>query len=292
MKFTPLLLLLIPCLASAQRDWSAVEIKTLPINSRIAYLVGSGGNVGVLHGPEGLMLVDDQYAPLSGKIQVAATGLTDSEIRFVVNTHYHGDHTGGNENFKVGGAVVVAHENVKSRLAKTFENTLLGRTMEAKDESFWPVVTFSQDITFYLNGEEVHIVHVKNAHTDGDALVHFKTSNILHTGDAFVRYGYPYVDVSAGGTIHGMIAAQKQILALCDEDTRIIPGHGELATAEDVRELLKMLEETKEIIATAKVAGETLEDLRARKPLESYHERWSGNFISSDLFTQIIYETL
>ncbi len=286
------ILLLLPTAILAQRDWSSVQIERTEVNNRISFLVGSGGNVGVLIGDEGVMIVDDQYAPLSEKIQAAIAEISSGQIRYTLNTHYHGDHTGGNENFKEAGAIVVAQDNVRDRLGKSWTNEILGRDMEAKSESFWPVITFSDEMTFHFNGEEVTLMYAPNAHTDGDALVHFKTSNIIHAGDLFVRYGYPFIDVSAGGTIDGMIAAQKKILSLCDDNTQIIPGHGQLSTKKDVQELLNMLEATKAIVTKAKEKGETLEDLMAREPLQDFHDRWNGSFITSDLFVQIIYETV
>lgn len=285
-------LFVIPSLAYAQRDWSQVEIKNNVVTNNISFLLGAGGNIGVLHGPDGVMIIDDQFAPLSDKIKTAIQEFAEGELKFVLNTHFHGDHTGGNENFKANGATIVGHENVRNRLGTSFTNELWDRVIEAKSESFWPVITFTKDMTFHFNGEEVNFVHVPSAHTDGDAIVHFKTSNVVHAGDAFVRYGYPFIDVSAGGSIDGMIAAQKKILEISNDDTRIIPGHGALATMAEVKELLKMLEETRDIVAKAKDSGKALEDLIAEKPLGAYHERWNGSFINSDVFVQTIYESL
>ncbi len=286
------LMLAIPLILAAQRDWDAIEIKTNPINDRISYLEGSGGNIGVLHGPEGIMIVDDQYAQLSEKIRIALSELSGSDLRFILNTHYHGDHTGGNENLSKDGATIVAHENVRKRLGTTFYSDLWERDIEAKPESFWPIVTFKSELTFYLNGEEIQIIHIPEAHTDGDILIHFKSSNILHTGDAFVRYGYPFIDVAAGGTMDGFIKAQEKILEVADADTKIIPGHGQISSIADVKELKQMLEETRKIVFEMKVARKSLNDCISAKPLADYHERWNGSFITSDLFVRIIYESI
>ncbi len=285
-------LLIFPLFVVAQRDWDAVEIAPNEVTGNINFLTGSGGNIGVLYGDDGIMLVDDQYAPLSEKIKAAVSELSTGDIKFVVSTHYHGDHTGGNENFKKDGALIIGQENVRERLGTTFYSSVWDRDVEEKSESYWPVITFDDDMTLHLNGEEVQLVHTPSAHTDGDALVYFKTSNVIHCGDAFVRYGYPFIDIAAGGSIDGIIAAQEKILALANADTKIIPGHGELATIEDVKELLAMLNATRQIVADAKSSGEKMEDLIGRNPLEAYHERWSGNFIDSDLFVQLIYESL
>lgn len=292
MKKLLLILFFAPFLASAQNDWSQVEVKNNPVEGNISFLTGAGGNIGVLYGPEGIMIIDDQFAPLSGKISETIGTFTEGNLKFVLNTHYHGDHTGGNENFKTAGATLVGHDNVRRRMSEDFKDEIRDRVVEAKPSSFWPVITFSTDLTFYFNNEEVQLIHVASAHTDGDALVHFKTSNVIHAGDAFVRYGYPFIDVAGGGSIDGIIDAQKKILELSNEDTKIIPGHGALATTAEVKELLKMLEETRGIVATAKSGGKALEDLIAEKPFAAYHDRWNGSFINSDLFVQLIYESL
>ncbi len=292
MKKLLLILLLLPFLASAQRDWRKIEVKNNPVKGNISFLTGSGGNIGVLHGPEGIMIIDDQFAPLSDKISETIGAFADGDLKYVLNTHYHGDHTGGNENFKNAGATIVGHDNVRSRMQTDFNDEVLKRQVVAKSEGFWPGITFSTDLTFHFNEEEVQLIYVADAHTDGDALVYFKTSNVIHAGDAFVRYGYPFIDVAGGGSIDGMIDAQKKILEISNEDTKIIPGHGALATTKEVEELLTMLEETKEIVVKAKDGGKSLEDLIPEKPFAAYHDRWNGNFISSDLFVQLIYESL
>ncbi|MDH5367542.1 MAG: MBL fold metallo-hydrolase, partial [Cyclobacteriaceae bacterium] len=213
MKRTIIILLifsfLYPLTMYGQTDWNAVKINTINITDNISYLNGRGGNIGVLHGVDGVMIVDDQYAELSDKIKKSLDSLSKNDLKFIVNTHYHGDHVGGNENLSKNGASIVAHQNVRKRLGITFYSSMWEREVESKPETFWPVITFNDEITFYFNEEEVHIIHIPKAHTDGDALIYFKTSNIMHTGDGFVRYGYPFIDVSAGGSIDGMIAAQE-----------------------------------------------------------------------------------
>ncbi len=292
MKFPLAIFLLIPISIFAQRDWDAIQIEEKKVTDNIYFLTGSGGNIGLITGENGNMIIDDQFAPLTDKITNQVMKIRDAKIQYVLNTHFHGDHTGGNENLKAGGAIIVSQDNVRTRMGTTFQNEIFKREVAAKSESFWPTITFSEDMTFHFNGEEINIVHVPRAHTDGDALVHFKTSNVIHTGDLFVRYGYPFIDVSAGGTINGIIAAQEKILALSDGNTKIIPGHGGLSDINDVKELLAMLKQTKAIVEEAKNKGESLEDLVAREPFKEFHERWSGNFINSDLFVQIIFDTL
>lgn len=285
-------LLLLPLISTGQ-GWDNVNIKTTKVAGNIYYLEGRGGNIGVLVGDDGVLLVDNQFAPLSDKIKAAVAEISDAEISFLINTHYHGDHTGGNENFKKDDVVIVAHKNVKDRMSTTFENTVLKRTMEAKAETFWPNMSIPLDkLGLSLFGENVDLIHVPGCHTDGDMIVHFKKANVLHTGDAFVRYGFPYIDVSAGGTIDGFIAAQEKILSLLNANTKIIPGHGQISDNKDVEELLTMLKETRAIVAKEKENGVALEDLLPKNPLKDYSEKWSGSFINTDLFVQTIYESL
>ena len=292
MKTQILFLAFIPFFVSAQ-GWGNVTIKTINVESNIYYLEGRGGNIGVLAGNDGVLLIDNQFAPLSEKIKAAVKEISDAKILFQVNTHYHGDHTGGNENFKKDGVIIMAHKNVKERMSTSFENTVLKRSMEAKPESFWPSVSIPlEKMGLSVFDEDLDLIHVPGCHTDGDMIVHFKRANVIHTGDAFVRYGYPYIDVSAGGTIDGFIEAQEKILTLADAHTRIIPGHGQISSIEDVKELLTMLKETCDIVAKQKNMGVSLEDLIPKEPLKAYHEKWSGSFINSDLFVQTIYESL
>ena len=269
-----------------------VEIKPVKVTDNIYYLLGRGGNVGVLIDQNESIIVDDQFAPLTEKILTAIASLTDKPVTHVINTHYHGDHTGGNENLKNKGVNIVAHSNVKKRLGLTFENIVFNRTIEAKSESFWPNMTIEEFEDNNKLKEQVEIIYVPNSHTDGDVFVHFKDSNVIHGGDSFVRYGYPYIDISSGGSIDGLINANKKILEFADSETKIIPGHGELASIEEVEELLNMLTETRLIIKEAKDNGVVLEDLIPQKPLKNYHERWSGSFIDSDIFVQLVYESL
>lgn len=285
--------ILSPILVFSQTDWASVEIKNIPVKGNISYLQGRGGNIGVLNGQDGLLIVDDQYAELSDKISAALEEISDGkELKYILNTHYHGDHTGGNENLSANGATIVAQENVKKRLSTTFYSAFWDREVEAKPESFWPNETFKDVKKMKFNDELIEIHHAPNGHTDGDVLVYFKSSNVIHAGDLFVRYGYPFVDIAAGGSIDGIIRAQNNILKLANDDTKIIPGHGELATVEDVKELRDMLMQTRKIVSDLKDQGKSLDECISMNPLAEYHERWNGNFITSDLFVRIIFETV
>jgi len=275
------------------QGWDDVQIKSNKVASNIYYLEGRGGNIGVLVGTDGVLLIDDQFAVLSEKIMNAVKEITDAPITYIINTHYHGDHTGGNENFKKEDVEIMAHKNVRARLAITFEDEIRGVTQKAKPESFWPTMDIPfNEIGLKLYDEEFDIVHVPSTHTDGDMIVHFKKANVIHTGDAFVRYGFPFIDVAAGGSIDGFIAAQEKILSLADANTKIIPGHGGMSSIDDVNELLTMLKEAKDIIESEKTSGVALEDLIPKNPLKEYHDRWNGSFITTDLFVQLVYESL
>ena len=197
--------------ASAQED---VSIEIVPVAAGVHMLIGQGGNIGVVAGEDGIFLIDDQFAPLTEKIKDAVATIGDGPIRFVFNTHWHGDHTGGNENLRGEGALIVAHENVRQRMSTEQFNAFFNSTQPPSPEAALPVVTFSEAVTFHLNGEEVHAFHVEPAHTDGDAVVHLRTSNAVHMGDLFFSTGYPYIDLSSGGSVNGLIDAAERVLAV------------------------------------------------------------------------------
>ncbi|MEP1094291.1 MAG: MBL fold metallo-hydrolase [Cyclobacteriaceae bacterium] len=292
MKRLLLPLLLFPFLIHAQ-GWENVQITANKVASNVYYLKGQGGNIGVLIGSDGVLLIDNQFAPLTDKIIAAVKEISPAQITYLVNTHYHGDHAGGNENFKNKEVEIIAHSNVIKRLKTSFSDPIMDRTVEAKSEGYWPTVNLPFNETgLKLYEEELSIVHVPSSHTDGDVIVHFKKANVIHAGDAFVRYGFPFIDVSAGGSIDGFIAAQEKILSLSNANTKIIPGHGGVSSIDDVNELLTMLKETRKIIESEKSSGVALEDLIPKNPLKEYHDRWNGSFITTDLFVQLVYESL
>ncbi|MDZ7649492.1 MAG: MBL fold metallo-hydrolase [Cytophagales bacterium] len=215
----------------AQTNYDTVKITPIKVTEQIYMLKGAGGNIGVLIGAEGTLMIDNQFAPLANKINGAIKTLSPGEIKFAINTHVHGDHSGGNENFNRMGAVLVAHNNVRERMMKEQVNTRHWNcTTPPRDKDAWPLVTFGDKINFHLNGEDVILHHFDKGHTDGDIIVQFKNANVVHTGDAFVRYGYPFLDLSNGGSVNGFVNTLDKILALVDDNTKVIPGHGELAT--------------------------------------------------------------
>lgn len=212
------------------QNYDSVQIKTTKLTESIYMLEGAGGNIGVLVGNDGIIIIDDQFAPLTEKIKTALSKISSKPVKFVVNTHFHFDHAGGNENFGSQGAIILSHENARRRLTTDYFFEAFKETQKASSYEALPKVTFADSVTFHMNGETVHVFYAKNAHTDGDVIIHFKESNILHCGDVFVRYGFPFIDQGAGGSIDGMIRAIERLIAIANDQTKIIPGHGALST--------------------------------------------------------------
>jgi cyclase len=278
--------------ATAQDDMSKVEITTTPLGAGLAMLIGRGGNIVASAGTDGVFIIDDQFAPLSDKIRAAVKTLSDQPVRFVINTHWHGDHTGGNENFAGGGALIVAQDNVYKRMSSDTFLKHVNRTIPASPKAALPVVTFSDQATLHLNGEAVHMIHVDNAHTDGDVIVHFPGANVIHMGDTFFNGMYPIVDTSTGGTIDGLIGAADAGLKLADDKTKIVPGHGPLGDRAALSEYRKMLVDVRARIAKLKAAGKSLEAVRAAKPTADLDERLGNGFVKPETFVGMVYDTL
>lgn len=288
----PALLAAGPRAAPAQQDFESVEIGSVPVADGLFMLTGRGGNIGVSVGPDGVLLIDDQYAPLTGRIRAAVAALSPEPIRFVLNTHWHGDHTGGNENLGEAGALIVAHENVRARMATEQVMTLRGQTVPASPEAALPVVTFDDALTFHWNGGEIHAFHVDPAHTDGDAIVHFRSVNALHMGDTFFNGFYPFVDVDSGGSIDGMIAAVEHALTLADDATRIIPGHGPLSDRAGLVAYRDMLRAVRAAVQKEIDAGKSLDEVVAAAPTAAFDEKWGGGFLDAATFTRLLYADL
>ena len=262
-------LLLLPISAFTQ-DFDNVQITTIPVRDNIYVLQGSGGNIGVSIGDDGVMIVDDQFAPLTDKITSAIAELTDQSVKFVVNSHFHYDHTDGNENFGRAGAYIVAHDNSRRRMESTQVLAGSGRIQEPYDEDGLPKITFFDEMRFYFNGNAVDIVKTGDGHTDGDAQIYFREANVIHTGDMFVRYGLPFIDQSNGGNLDGMIGALWNIASIINDDTIIIPGHGQLSTIDDLLEFRSMLTVIRGKLVRAKVQGLTSEEMLATEPADGY----------------------
>lgn len=271
-----------PFSAFAQRDFSKVEIKSTQVAGSVYMLEGAGGNIGLSIGGDGVVLIDDQYAPLAPKIREAISKISDKPVRFILNTHFHGDHTGGNEYFGQS-APVVAHHNVRKRL-----EAQIGAAEEPVSPKALPVVTFGHDLSIFLNGEEVRAIYAGPGHTDGDSIIYFTRSNVVHMGDDFFNGRFPFIDLDSGGSVKGLIEAVDSVLATVPADAKIIPGHGPLATVADLRKYSAMLKETSSLVRAAKQSGKTVEQVKSDKPLKAY-DSWSWQFINSDIFVETLY---
>jgi glyoxylase-like metal-dependent hydrolase (beta-lactamase superfamily II) len=270
--------------ARAQQDFSTVEIKVSKVAGSVYMLEGSGGNIGVSVGEDGIVLVDDQFAPLAPKIKAALKGISDKPVKFVINTHFHGDHTGGNAQFGTD-ATIIAHDNVRKRLEDG--GSVLGGKVPPAPKEALPVVTFNDRATIHLNGEDIRAIHFPNGHTDGDSVIFFPKSNVVHMGDDFVTYGFPFVDVANGGGISGMIAGVEKVLTMVPEDVRIIPGHGAISTPADVRKYVEMLKDTRALVAKAAADGKTADQMKSDHVLSKYESLGTG-FIKTDAWIDLL----
>ncbi len=269
---------------AAQGRFDDVQIKTVKVSDNIYMLVGSGGNIGLSIGEDGAFMIDDQFAPLTDKILAAVRKLTDQPVRFLVNTHWHGDHVGGNENMGKAGAIIVAHENVRQSLRQA------SKSSAADSEAGLPVVTFDETVTFHWNGNDIHVFHVDTAHTDGDSIIHFRNANVLHMGDTYFNGVYPYIDLSSNGSIDGVIAAAGTALKLCNDKTKIIPGHGELADADDLRLYRDVLQAVRDRVRSLVDEGKTRDEVIAAKPSAEFDADWGGGFMKPDQWIGIVYD--
>ena len=275
------------------QDFSKVQIKVSRVAGSVYMLQGAGGNIGASVGDDGIVVVDDQYAPLADRIQAALKGITDKPVRFIINTHYHEDHTGGNEFFQKQ-APIIAHDNVRKRLEQggvAGNGGSVHFDAKAQPKGALPIITFDHDVTVHLNGEDIRAVHIPAGHTDGDSVIYFPKSNVVHMGDDFVTYGFPFIDVDSGGSIDGMISGVENAIAQLPADVKIIPGHGQVSSLEDVRAYVKMLKETRAAVQNALDKKMTLEQMKEMKVLDPW-KKYSGDFISEDAFLETLYNSL
>jgi len=261
-------ILITPVAGNAQ-DFDAIQISTTPVTDGIYMLQGSGGNIGLSIGEDGAFIIDNQFAPLTEKIVAAIAELTDQPVNFVVNSHFHYDHADGNENFGRAGAYIIAHDNARRRMEAT-QVLANGRVQEPYEPVGLPKITLFDNMRFYFNGNTVDIVNNGNGHTDGDVQVYFRDANVIHTGDMFVRYGLPFIDQNNGGTLDGMIEALWKIDGLINDDTIIIPGHGQLSTRADLRAFRDMLVEIRGNLVRAKVQGLTPQAMLDMQPAQGF----------------------
>ncbi len=271
-------------------DEPEVRFETQRAGERVYILIGQGGNIGLSVGGDGAFVIDDQFAPLTPRILEEIAKLSDAPVRFVINTHWHGDHTGGNENLGKAGAIIVAHANVRRRMSERQFMEVFERTVEPSPEAALPVVTFERSLTFHWNDETIEVVHVPPAHTDGDSFVHFRHANAIHAGDLFFNGTYPFIDTGTGGHLAGMIQAVDRVLGRCDEKTRIIPGHGPLASRADLERYRRMLATTRDRIEPMVRAGRSRDEVIAAKPTADLDADWGGGFMKPDVWVGIAYD--
>lgn len=281
------LVLLAPLPAAAQTDFSEVEIEATHVAGNVYRLEGAGGSMGVSVGPDGLLLVDDQFASLAGKIKAALGKLGEGKLEFVLNTHWHGDHTGGNTTFGQI-APIIAHDNVRRRLSTTQE--VRGRAVEPLPPEGLPVITFEDSVKIHFNGEEIRVVHLPHAHTDGDSVVFFTGSGVVHMGDILFSGRFPFVDLEAGGSVAGLITAIEDLLPRIPEEAKIIAGHGPLSTKKDLESYLDMLVKTTAIIRERMAAGQSLEKIQETGLPEEW-AAWSWRFIDTATWIEIVYKS-
>lgn len=277
--------------AFAQRDFGDVEITTEKVAEGVYMLQGAGGNIGLSVGEDGAFVIDDQFAPLSEKIRAAIGAVTDAPVEFVLNTHWHGDHTGGNEAFGKAGAHIVAHDNVRTRLKEGLTRSG-GQTTPPAPEEALPVITFSETLSFYWNGQDIHVSHPEQAHTDGDAIVYFKTANVVHMGDVFFNGGYPFIDLESGGDLDGYIDAHEKTLEKLDDAVKIIPGHGPLASKMDLEATVAMLKTVRERVQVQIDDGLSEDEAVAADPLSDMNGEWGQGFINGERMVRTAYQAL
>jgi len=276
--------------AHAQTDFSKVEVKATKVAGNVYMLQGAGGNIGVSVGDDGILIVDDQYAPLADKIKAALKGIADKKLRFILNTHWHGDHTGGNAVFGPE-APVIAHDNVRKRMSTEQRSKVFNSTTPPSPKEALPIITFNQSLTVHFNGEEIRAIHFPQGHTDGDSVIFFTSSNVVHLGDDFFAGRFPFVDLESGGSVEGLIRNIGEIIEKIPAGAKLIPGHGPLSTIDDLKTYHRMLQQTTEIVRQKITAGKTLDQMKS-EGLPAEWAPWGTGFIKTDLWVETIYRSL
>lgn len=287
---TLFVLLMLASVAFGQgQDFSKVEMKATKVAGNVYMLEGSGGNIGVSVGPDGLLIVDDQFAPLADKIKAALKTLGEGKLKFVINTHWHGDHTGSNAIFGMD-STIIAHSNVRKRLGSESTNRA-GQKTSAAPKVALPIITFDETLSVHFNGEEIKAIHYPNGHTDGDGIIFFTGSNVVHMGDHMMTGNFPFVDMSSGGSVEGIVRNIGNVLAKLPPDVKIIPGHGPLATVDDVRKYQQVLVETVDIVRKQMQAGKSLDEIKAAG-LPAKYDSWGKGFITTPVWIETIFKSL
>jgi glyoxylase-like metal-dependent hydrolase (beta-lactamase superfamily II) len=282
-------LLLTVSATHAQTDFSKVEIKATKISGNVYMLEGAGGNIGVSIGDDGILIVDDQYAPLAEKIKAALQKLGEGKLKFVLNTHWHGDHTGSNAAFGTE-VPIIAHDNVRKRMSTEQKSEFFKRTTPASPKEALPIVTFNQSLTVHFNGEEIRAIHFPQGHTDGDSVIFFTKSNVVHMGDDFFANRFPFVDLESGGSVQGLIKNIGDVMAKLPADVKLIPGHGPISTIDDLKSYHHMLLTTTEFVRKKMTAKKSLAQIK-KEGLPEEWKSWGTGFISTDLWLEIIYKS-
>jgi glyoxylase-like metal-dependent hydrolase (beta-lactamase superfamily II) len=286
-----LVVVLVFCVVSfaQERDFSKVEMKVQKVAGNIYMLQGAGGNIGVSVGDDGVLVVDDEYAPLAPKIKEAIKGISDKPVRWILNTHFHGDHTGSNAEFAKTGTEVIAQDNVRKRLETGFD--LPKRKTPPAPKEALPIITFDNSLTVHVNGEDIRALHYANGHTDGDSVIYFPKSNVVHMGDDFFNMNFPFVDLDGGGSVQGMVKNVRGVLKDLPDDVKVIPGHGPLATKAELAKFADMIDGCIDLVRAALKKKLTLEQMKQEKVLAKY-DQYSWEFIKADDFLEAIYHDL
>jgi len=284
------LLLAFPVLAIAQDDFSKVEIKATKVSGNVYMLEGSGGNIGVSVGVDGILIVDDEFAPLAEKIKAALKTLGEGKLKFILNTHWHADHTGGNAPLGKE-ATIIAHDNVRKRLSTEQRLEFFKQTVPASPSEAWPVITFDQSLSVHFNGEEIKVIHFPHGHTDGDSVIFFTTSNVVHMGDDFFAGRFPFVDLDSGGSVQGMAKNVGEIIPKLPAGVKLIPGHGPISTIDDLKAYHRMLLETTEIVRKKIAAKKSLEQVK-KEGLPAAWKSWGEGFVKTDQWLELVYRSL
>ena len=283
-------LLFVSPVAAQQTDYSKVQIKVTKVAGNVYMLEGAGGNIGVSVGEDGILIVDDQFAPLADKIRASLKTLGQGKLRFILNTHWHGDHTGGNVVFGPE-APIIAHDNVRKRLSTEQHSDFFKETTPASPKEALPVITFDQALSVHFNGEEIRAIHFPHGHTDGDSVIFFTTSNVVHLGDDFFAGSFPFVDLDSGGSVEGLITNVAALIEKIPPGAKLIPGHGPLSTLDDLKAYHHMLVETTGIVRQKIAAGKTLAQIKS-EGLPAEWKSWGNAFIKTDMWLELIYRSL